>query len=286
MRLSFSLGLTDRRSGTSLSSFAINGVEAQIVFDAATGTYKKDAANTNYSGLFTAGGDSLKTQVNSAGELVWAPHNLVTYSEQFDNAAWGKTNVTITADAAIAPNGTTTADKLISGSGQTLNSVTSRLTNALSGSYANTRVTYSVFAKAAEHDSIYLMLNAQQAGFTNYALYRVNINDGSVVGAATAFGDFSDAVGASEDVGGGWRLVSLTATTGASSSLVAFVIEEDSTTNTGDGTSGIYVWGAHLYRSDLGGMADNPDRGDSYVPTTQALLLWMQSALMDRPILR
>ena len=30
---------------------------------------------------------------------------------------------------------------------------------------------------------------------------------------------------------------------------------------------GIYIWGAHLYRSDLGGMVDNPDRGDSYVPT-------------------
>ena len=31
--------------------------------------------------------------------------------------------------------------------------------------------------------------------------------------------------------------------------------------------STIYAWGAHLYRSDLGGMVDNPDRGDSYVPT-------------------
>jgi len=80
MRLSASLGLTDRRNGTSLSSFAVNGVEAQIVFDAASGTYKKNAANTNYSGLFTAGGDSLKTQVNSAGELVWAPHNLALNS--------------------------------------------------------------------------------------------------------------------------------------------------------------------------------------------------------------
>jgi len=30
------------------------------------------------------------------------------------------------------------------------------------------------------------------------------------------------------------------------------------------------VYGAHLYRSDLGGMVDNPDRGDSYVPTTSA----------------
>ena len=33
---------------------------------------------------------------------------------------------------------------------------------------------------------------------------------------------------------------------------------------------GIYVWGAHLYRSNLGGMVNNPARGDSYVPTTSA----------------
>ncbi|MCP4826222.1 MAG: hypothetical protein GY892_19230, partial [Shimia sp.] len=32
----------------------------------------------------------------------------------------------------------------------------------------------------------------------------------------------------------------------------------------------IQVWGAHLHRSDLGGMVDNPDRGDSYVPTTSS----------------
>ena len=30
----------------------------------------------------------------------------------------------------------------------------------------------------------------------------------------------------------------------------------------------IDIWGAHVYRSDLGGMVDNPARGDSYVPTT------------------
>jgi len=39
-----------------------------------------------------------------------------------------------------------------------------------------------------------------------------------------------------------------------------------------DGVTSIYIWGAHLYRSDLGGMVDNPDRGDSYVPTAVRVL--------------
>jgi hypothetical protein len=39
--------------------------------------------------------------------------------------------------------------------------------------------------------------------------------------------------------------------------------------NTGDGSTGtVLVRNARGYRSDLGGMVDNPDRGDSYVPTT------------------
>lgn len=37
--------------------------------------------------------------------------NLLTWSEAFDNAAWGK-NITITANAVYAPDGTLTADKL------------------------------------------------------------------------------------------------------------------------------------------------------------------------------
>jgi len=62
--------------------------------------YRQGGSDTNYSGLFTAGGDSLKTQVNSAGELVWAPHNLVTYSEDLSNASsWDTNEATATAGA-------------------------------------------------------------------------------------------------------------------------------------------------------------------------------------------
>ena len=36
--------------------------------------------------------------------------NLLTYSEQFDNGAWNKINVTVSSNTAVAPDGTTTAD--------------------------------------------------------------------------------------------------------------------------------------------------------------------------------
>jgi hypothetical protein len=46
-------------------------------------------------------------------------------------------------------------------------------------------------------------------------------------------------------------------------------------------TSGdeVYAWGAHLYRSDLGGMVLNPARGDAYYPTTPRNLLGYTESL-------
>lgn len=43
--------------------------------------------------------------------------NLLTYSEQFDNAAWYKTNGTVTTNSIVAPDGTLTADKFETSSG-------------------------------------------------------------------------------------------------------------------------------------------------------------------------
>ncbi len=53
-------------------------------------------------------------QVTSASRpTLRARYNLVTYSEQFDNAVWNGTNTTVSQNAAVAPDGTTTADKII-----------------------------------------------------------------------------------------------------------------------------------------------------------------------------
>lgn len=57
------------------------------------------------------------TLTNSAGLIANAPMNLLTFSEQFDNAVWGKALVTITANATAAPDGTITADRFVSSGG-------------------------------------------------------------------------------------------------------------------------------------------------------------------------
>jgi hypothetical protein len=55
------------------------------------------------------------TVTNSAGVITYAPHNLLTFSEQFDNAAWSKTTTTVTANAIASPTSTTTGDTLTAG---------------------------------------------------------------------------------------------------------------------------------------------------------------------------
>ena len=62
-----------------------------------------------------------------------------------------------------------------------------------------------------------------------------------------------------------WQLFELEGTV-ASTGTRGFGITDDAAGTNYD----IVVWGLHLYRSDLGGMVDNPDRGDSYVPTTSS----------------
>ena len=50
------------------------------------------------------------TRVNSSGLVEKVRTNLALYSEDLTNAAWTNFNMTISANATTAPNGTTTAD--------------------------------------------------------------------------------------------------------------------------------------------------------------------------------
>jgi hypothetical protein len=61
---------------------------------------------------------SVAMQQRVDGGWEFAPHNLLTRSAEFDNAAWGKTGtVSITANFDTAPDGTATADRFVSTGG-------------------------------------------------------------------------------------------------------------------------------------------------------------------------
>jgi hypothetical protein len=188
--------------------------------------------------------------------LKWAPHNLLTYSEQFDNAAWPKTDTTITANAAIAPDGTQTADEI------THTSAAPSFSRAVSPVEDGVNYTHSVFVTYIDHQWIRIGHDSASSPFGTW----FDVQNG-VIGTKG-----SNHVSSSiEDVGDGWYKLTVEGTAdGTSFSTYILLADSDGGTGKVTGTSA-YIWGAHLFRSDLGGMVDNPDQPlsrASYVPTT------------------
>jgi hypothetical protein len=165
--------------------------------------------------------------------------NLFTYSSEFDNAAWANNDTTITPNTAVAPDGTLTADKLIADTDNNFH-----FTSELFSSSGNTAYTLSVFAKTAGYSKFFLQYNtnAEWVGSDN-----TKIVFDLASGAITAS---QDATGTITDVGNGWYRCTITATTESSTSnTTANIHLIDGSGNasfTGDGYSGIYIWGAQL----------------------------------------
>lgn len=167
--------------------------------------------------------------------------NLLTYSAQFDNAVWVKTASTVTANAAVAPDGASTADKLVEDSATFSHSVRTPYTTTTGVTY-----TYSVYVKAAERSfvTMYITGGGPAARF-NLATGALAAGTGTIVAA-----------------GGGWYRCSITYTEDTGAAIQLYIeLYNGGGTYTGDGSSGLYIWGAQL---EVGAVAT------TYIPTTAA----------------
>ena len=173
--------------------------------------------------------------------------NLLTYSEQFDNAAWTKSNATVTANTVVAPDGTLTGDKAIISASTDATSIAQAVSFSSNTTYALT-----VYAKKGE--LMYLNLGFDVNSF-NYGGTQFDLLSGTVLRTGSAGGNYTLGTSTIESVGGGWYRCKVVISIGATAATFRIITYPSNTlwssgyivqTLTGDGTSGIYIWGAQL----------------------------------------
>jgi len=168
--------------------------------------------------------------------------NICLQSENLSSGSWGKTAASISADAVAAPDGATTADKIVedSSTGSHFAGQTVTLT-------ANTRYTYSIFLKAAERSKVHLQAGKSGTPFTRGGMV-VDLSNGTFVNSDSGTPSAVENR-LIEQLPNGWYRVSMTVLIDATSTdgyMELRLHNGTSTSYTGDGTSGLYAWGAQI----------------------------------------
>jgi len=191
------------------------------------------------------------------GKVVGCPHhilepqrtNLITYSEDFSNSYWTKSNTLITSNSVISPDGTLNADKFVEDFSNTAHRLFANQIAVVSGS----SYTFSLFAKYKNRQYLQLTFNGTQFNSTQFATF--DLINGVVSG-------FSSSVANIEKYKNGWYRLIFTATATVTSNTSAYIITSNvpnlrDPSYQGDGSS-VYIYGAQLEEGSY---------ATSYIPT-------------------
>ena len=177
---------------------------------------------------------------------VKAEENLLEYSQEFDNADWIKQRASVTANNTTAPDGTTTADTLVENTDTNSHNIYDSFSHISGNVY-----THSIFVKANGRTKLRLLPQAPNTiANISYDLTAVTstLNSGTAISHNIT------------DAGNGWYRCSVTFTAGNGGYFQLNMDDVSGNTSyTGDGTSGIHLWGAQI---------EQRDSLTAYTPTT------------------
>lgn len=183
--------------------------------------------------------------------------NLALYSEDASNAAWVKTGTTVSANATTAPDGTATADKLVEDS-----ATSSHIDHQVVSATVYQAWTYSRYFKAAGRATVQLAL-CDDSATSNHITGFFDLSGSGTARAASSGGYGYDPTAEIQALAEGWYRCSISgvpSTSGTALRAITFLITGTVTgTYAGDGSSGVYVWGAQLEAAHF---------ATSYVKTT------------------
>jgi hypothetical protein len=163
---------------------------------------------------------------------------LETYSEQLDQ--WNKSvGITVTANAALAPDGTMTADKVIHSDAGRDEFI------YRSGIFGNGAVSCYCFLKKDEHRYVFVEIS-------DFVTSSIGVVVDLETGTPSSFNTVAPWTGGNykvDDVGGGWYKVTVwgIAAQGTQKAIVVHPCSSTGVVFAGNGSDGFYTWGAKIY---------------------------------------
>jgi hypothetical protein len=251
------LNYPEIRPTLDLNFARVKALDPRITFTRASGgSYVGADGLIKYAGVNEARFDHDPVTGESLGLLIEESRtNLLTRSEAFDDSSWAKSAASISSNLSniVSPDGTLTSEKII----ENTQNVQHLVWKSRSGT--NETVTFSVFVKAAERTQCLLQLsNFQNAACS--ATY--DLQSGKIIATVTPTGDYINVSSSIIPYPNGWYRCILTATKQSvnttNNPTISTVRRNNIGIYQGDGTSGIYVWGAQL---EVGAFPT------SYIPT-------------------